>query len=74
MNYEFEITYLACQSCTAKIHCEHCGAELAERLSKRVSANNICIDIPNRHMTLQSDQSDEGDLLDAMEDIGLFAD
>lgn len=74
MKYEFEITYLACQSCTAKIHCEHCGAELAERLSKRGSAADICIDIPNRHMSLQSDQWNEMDLLDAMEDIALFAD
>lgn len=74
MNYEFEITYLACQSCTAKIHCERCGADLVERLLKKGGAATICIDIPKRHMTLQSDHWDEMDLLDAMEDIGLFAD
>ena len=44
MNYT--ITYLKCQSCTAKFHCDDCAVEIQERLLKEnVKAN---VDIPNR--------------------------
>ena len=69
MNYT--ITYLKCQSCTAKIHCDDCAAEIQERLRKEdVQA---AIDIPNRSARIETGM-DEDDLLDLMEEIGLFAD
>ena len=74
MKLEYAITYLACQSCTAKIHCEKCAAELTERLQKQRGISDMQIDIPARRMSLQADGLDEMDLLDMLEDAGIFAD
>ena len=73
MKLEYAITYLACQSCTAKIHCEKCAAELTERLQKQRGISDMQIDIPARRMSLQADGLDEMDLLDMLEDAGIFA-
>lgn len=74
MKLEYTITYLACQSCTAKIHCEKCADELTERLQKQSGVADVRIDIPARRMSLQADGLDEMDLLDMLEDAGIFAD
>ena len=74
MKLEYAITYLACQSCTAKIHCEKCAAELTERLQKQRGVSDVQIDSPARRMSLQADGLDEMDLLDMLEDAGIFAD
>ena len=74
MKLEYAITYLACQSCTAKIHCEKCATELTERLQKQRGVSDVQIDIPARRMSLQADGLDEMDLLDMLEDAGIFAD
>lgn len=74
MKLEYAITYLACQSCTAKIHCEKCAAELTERLQKQRGVTDVQIDIPARRISLQTDGLDEMDLLDMLEDAGVFAD
>ena len=74
MKLEYAITYLACQSCTAKIHCEKCAAELTERLQNQRGVSDVQIDIPARRMSLQADGLDEMDLLDMLEDAGIFAD
>ena len=74
MKLEYAITYLACQSCTAKIHCEKCAAELTERLQKQRGVSDVQIDIPARRMSLQADGLDEMDLLDMLEEAGIFAD
>ena len=73
MNYEYIITYLNCQSCTAKIHCDQCGNEIKERLLHASGMRNAAIDIPNRSAHIESTM-DEMDLLDLLEDIGVFAD
>lgn len=74
MKLEYNISFLNCQACTAKIHCDACGETLSERLGKEGGLSQIEIDIPNRHLSLQADGWDEMDLLDALEEIGIFAD
>lgn len=71
MNLNYTITYLKCQSCTAKIHCEDCAAELAERLLK--DGVKAVVDIPNRSARIETTM-DEDDLLDLLEETGVFAD
>lgn len=71
MNLNYTITYLKCQSCTAKIHCEDCAAELAERLLK--DGVRAAIDIPGRSARIET-AMDEDDLLDLLEETGVFAD
>lgn len=74
MNCEYSITYLKCQSCTAKIHCDQCADELCQRLLKEPYIRDVSIDIPKRSMHMDAPGADEMDLLDLLEEIGLFAD
>ena len=67
----YTISYLKCQSCTAKIHCEACAQEIQERLLKE--GVKSAVDIPNRSARIET-AMDEDDLLDLLEEIGVFAD
>ena len=73
MKHEYEITFLNCQSCSAKIHCDDCAATLKERLALR-GMREIEIDIPKKQLSLVAEDMDEFDLLDLLEDLGIFAD
>ena len=74
MKYEFNITYLSCQSCTAKIHCDDCADKLRERLEHERGISAVEMDIPKRSLYLCADGWDEDDLLDILEEAGIFAD
>lgn len=73
MNQSYDISYLACQSCTAKIHCDDCSATLRERLLGRPGVTAAEVDVGKRSLHICADM-DEDDLLDLLEDIGIFAD
>ena len=74
MKFEFGFSYLKCQSCTAKIHCEACRDELEERLGKTRGIDDISIDIQNKHLAIHTDAFEEDDLLDMLEEVSVFAD
>lgn len=74
MMKEYSISYLKCQSCTAKIHCEECADELYQRFLKDGGIRDIRIDIPNRLIRVNAPEMDELDLLDLLEEAGVFAD
>ena len=65
MTHEFSISYLNCQSCTAKIHCEKCADELKERFAGKGGLSEI---------EMNSAGMDEWDILDMLEEAGIFAD
>ena len=73
MKHIFTFTYLTCQSCTARIHCEQCGEELRQRLLGRPGISDAQADIPNKRISIDSSM-EEMDLLDLLEDMGIFAD
>lgn len=74
MKYEFDFSFLNCQSCSAKIHCDECRDNLQERLEKMQGIDRIQIDIQNKHLSVESAFLDEDDLLDALEEVSIFAD
>ena len=71
--HEYEISYLKCQSCTAKIHCEQCAGELKERLLGMGGILRAELDIPARRLQISFSGMDEMDLLDMLEETGIFA-
>lgn len=74
MKHSYAFVYLPCQSCTAKIHCEKCADEIKERLLKETVFQRVEIDIANKQMSLETTGLDETDLLDMLEDAGVFTD
>lgn len=64
MTETLSITYLKCQSCTAKIHCEACGEELAASLSKKQGIYSVLANIPDKSIRVEHDLD-----IDALEDL-----
>jgi len=74
MVYQYPFDYLSCQSCTAKIHCDDCTAQLHQRLTKNAGLTYVDIDMAAKRMCIRTDDSlDEDELLDLLEDAGVFA-
>lgn len=69
----YAFTYLSCQSCVAKIHCEKCQDEIADILRARPGVTAAEVNIPARTMTVTCDDAaDPDDIEDAMDAIGVF--
>ena len=73
MKHVFSFSYLTCQSCTARIHCDQCSVELQQRLTGKSGISNAQVDIPNKYLSIDA-VMDEDDLLDLLEDMSIFAD
>lgn len=74
MKFEFDFSFLNCQSCSAKIHCEECRENLEERMGKMRGVDGVSIDIQNKHLSIESASLDEDNLLDLLEEVSIFAD
>lgn len=72
MKYEFDVSYMACQTCTSKIHCEKCEKEIEESMLKLDGVNEATIKIIEKRMVIDA-EVDEDDLIDALEALGVFA-
>lgn len=74
MDYNFSFTYLTCQTCKARIHCSECEDAIKQTLQKTHNIHTNTISIPKRTIELSSDQYSEDDILDILEDLGIFID
>ena len=72
MRLEYAFSYLPCQSCTAKNHCEQCQAEIAASLLRIEGVVAADVNVPQRLMILQSDGADPDEIDDEMDAIGVF--
>ena len=68
----YEFTYMKCQSCSAKIHCDACGEEVRQDLERFAELVVEQIDMKGKNITISSDAMLEDDILDEMERWGLF--
>ena len=73
MNHRILFTYIPCQTCNAKIHCDQCAKEMTDSLLKLDGVSGVVIDMKNKVATVQC-AMDRDDLEACMEDVGLFPD
>lgn len=73
MQYTTSVTYLTCQTCQAKIHCDECGKRLEETLHAIDGIRRIVVDLPNQRLEADSTLSVD-DFAELLEDYGLFSD
>ena len=71
MKIRLPVTYMSCQSCASKIHCDQCDAELAESLVQRPGIQNPQVNIKAKELVLDT-TLDADDLEDILEGVGLF--
>ena len=72
MEYVYPVTYMKCQTCTAKTHCDQCAAEAEEALRRSAAVEEIAVDLQQKVVRITG--ADEDTLLDLLEGVGLFAD
>ena len=72
MEFMYPVTYLKCQTCDAKIHCDRCSKELEESLMRSWAVESVKLDLQRKLVYITGE--DEDDLLDALDDLGIFTD
>lgn len=72
MTQTFGFTYLDCQSCTQRTHCEQCQTKLADKITRIDHIDCAQVNIPAQTLTVQFDPILEDDIEDILEDLGCF--
>lgn len=68
--FVYTVTYMKCQSCSAKNHCGQCSRELEPFLAARSGVEAAVLDL--EHKTARLTARDEDAALDALDDAGIF--
>ena len=68
---QMTFTYLSCQTCQAKIHCEKCGEEVRESLLRMGDVDRVEINMTAKTLLVDGNVESD-DLEDKLEDLGLL--
>ena len=68
----FDYSYLPCSSCVGKNHCEKCGEEIRQSLLGLAGVESVTMDVPHRRLTLLLVETNDDDIIDAAEALGVF--
>ena len=72
MNYIFSVSYIACQKCKTKIYCDRCENQLEESIMKINGTRSVSLQLLKKALSIDTDLN-EDDLLDELENLGVFA-
>ena len=72
MTYTIDISYVGCQSCQARFHCEECEERLSQMLMRLEGVNGAVVQIANNQLMIDGD-IDRDILEEALENVGIFA-
>lgn len=72
MEFTYHVTYMKCQSCDAKIHCDQCSSEALASLKRSPGVEDAFVDLEKKLVRISG--QDEDALLDALDDLGIFTD
>ena len=72
MTHSLSISYLACQTCHTKVHCDECEKRLEEALMRMQGVNAAVVQMAVKQVQMDS-SLDMAALEEALEDVGLFA-
>ena len=72
MTTEYKFSYLPCEFCVGKNHCDACAAEIAGQLMSRPGVLDARVDRPENTLVIAHEAIDLDDLEDAMDAIGVF--
>ncbi len=66
----YTVTYMKCQSCSARSHCGQCSRELEPVLAASPGVETAFLDL--EHKTVRLTAQSEDAALDALDDAGIF--
>ncbi len=73
MTHRMTFKFLACQTCSAKIHCDQCGEEVVSKLRQHGITGSIDLNMNAKAIAVDTDM-DIDDLEILLEDLGLLVD
>lgn len=72
MTYEFIVSYIECQSCTERVHCEQCEAMREEALMRMEGITGVELILSRKYVAIETDSLSREDIEDLLEEAGLF--
>ena len=72
MTTEYHFSYLPCEFCVGKNHCETCASEIAGLLTAHPGVLEAKVDRPAHTLALIHENINLSDLEDAMDAAGVF--
>ena len=71
MKNPISFTYIPCQTCSAKIHCDQCSDQVAASLRKMAGVVHVDVDMVKKQLAV-SGTLDPDMLEECLEDVGVF--
>ena len=73
MTFTFDITYMPCQTCHARMHCDDCEKRLEEALWEMEGIRSASVQMGAKQVEIHS-TLDKESLEEVLEDLGIFID
>ena len=67
-----DYSYLPCQFCVGKNHCEQCGESIRQALLALNGVRAVVMDVPARKLTMTAEGVDFDDIAEQAEAAGVF--
>ncbi|MBQ8306513.1 MAG: hypothetical protein IJX90_09905 [Blautia sp.] len=73
MRFTFDnVTYYKCSSCSSGVNCNICRRDLTSEMTK-AGMQDVQLDLKkNRTLSLESPDADRDDVIDLLENLGIF--
>ncbi len=71
MEKTYAYSYLPCQFCVGKNHCDQCGEDIRQALMRVEGVHSVAMDVPARRLTVRF-EGDPGEIEEAAESLGVF--
>ena len=72
MEMTCQYSYLPCQFCVGKNHCDQCGEDIRKSLLGLEGVGAVTMDVPSRRLTLRLEGTDFDDIADQADALGVF--
>lgn len=74
MTRDYRFTYLSCQACSQRVHCEQCQEQISEMLLRIRGVQSVEINIATKAMRIAFEGIDPDDIEETLENAGIFVD
>lgn len=74
MVYEFLASYIECQSCKERVHCDQCESMRVEALMRMEGITGAEVNLARKYVSVEVEGISREDVESLLEDAGLFVD
>lgn len=74
MTRDYRFTYLSCQACTQRVHCDQCQTQITEMLMRLRGVQSVEINIVMKTMRVAFEGIRPDEIEEVLENAGIFVD